>query len=143
MSTPPPPLSPHPPPAAVRPTAEQTSGTLLAWMTNEVSKGTERTYDLGKFAFTVSLGTAVLVTGLVKEPKSLPGAIGLLGAFMALLSALCALAAAWPKTWELGGRVDLADEYRRSINASLVWLRRWAWFYGVTALLALLTIVLR
>jgi hypothetical protein len=130
-------------PAAVRPAAAETRAAIVAWMTNEVSKGTERAYDLGKFAFTVSIGTAALITGLVKDMAESPRKVALMGAILAVLSSVCALKAAWPKTWDLGGDVDLAERYQRSIKVSLTWLRRWAAFYVLAVLGALATILLR
>ncbi len=137
MSTPP------PAPAPVRPAAAETRSALLAWMTNEVSKGTERTYDLGKFAFTVSIGTAALITGLVKDMPVNPRRVALMGATLAVLSSVCALMAAWPKTWDLNGEVDLARKYQTTVKASLMWLRRWAAFYVFAVLGTLATILLR
>lgn len=130
-----------PTPEPMRAKGEETRDAVIGWMKNELSKGTERAYDLGKFLFTVSIGTAGLLATLMKDAQWLVLFVGAI--FMNALSAIAALAMAWPKKWTLGGGTDLRAEYNAAMAKNLCDLKRWAWFYGIAFVLSVIAIMTR
>lgn len=108
-------------------------------MKNELSKGTERAYDFGKFFFTVSIGTAALLATLAKDAHPLWPF--LLAITFNALSAVAALALAWPKEWKLDGEADLEATYNRIMSKNLRELRRWAVFYAIAFLVSVVAIL--
>jgi hypothetical protein len=89
--------------------------------------GPARAYDLGKFFFTVSTGTAGLVTGIQK----LSGGTHLSKSFVASLilfggSLFVALNMVRPRLWQLGGDTDLFEEHKKYITRAIS--NMWTWF---------------
>jgi hypothetical protein len=125
----------------VLPRGEETRDGLVGWMKNELSKGSERAYDLGKFFFTVSIGTAGLLAALAKDARNLP--LIVLAISLNALSAVAALAMAWPKTWSLGSETDLLLRYNVAMKKNLGDLRRWAFFYAAAFIVSTVAIVTR
>lgn len=121
--------------------AQDTRDAVIGWMKNELSKGTERAYDLGKFLFTVSIGTAGLVATIMKDARW--PALFIAAIFFNALSGIAALAMAWPKTWTLDENADLWAEYNRAMKKNLLDLKRWGWFYGVAFVLSAIAIMTR
>jgi uncharacterized membrane protein len=106
----------------IRPRGKDKESALRAWLTNEVTKASERTYDLGKFLFTVSIGTAGLVATLFKTTKTLLAIVAIVSSFV---SAAIALSLAWPKEWRLDGDTDLERQYLLLITK----VRRAMWWW--------------
>jgi len=130
-----------PTPEPMRAKGEETRDAVIGWMKNELSKGTERAYDLGKFLFTVSIGTAGLVATIMKDARW--PALFIAAIFFNALSGIATLAMAWPKKWTLGGDTDLRAEYNTAMANNLVDLKRWAWFYGVAFVMSVVAIMTR
>jgi hypothetical protein len=116
-------------PERILPRAQDTDSAVRAWMTYELTQGTARSYDLGKFLFTVSLGTAGLVASLIKDIRH--PLVAILGIVASALSACVALALAWPQTWSIDGNTDLLARYTASMTKSLRFLRIWGIAYVV------------
>ncbi|MFS8065560.1 MAG: hypothetical protein ACMG6S_04225 [Byssovorax sp.] len=115
-------------PEPIRPRAEDTDSAVRAWMTYELTQGTARSYDLGKFLFTVSLGTAGLVASLIKDiPHPI---VAILSILASVLSACVALALAWPQTWSIGGHTDLLARYTAAMAKTLMHLKLWVIAYA-------------
>lgn len=114
-------------PEPIRPRAEDTDGAVRAWMTYELTQGTARSYDLGKF-LTVSLGTAGLVASLIKDiPHPV---VAILSILASALSACVALSLAWPQTWSIGEHTDLLARYTASMAKTLMHLKFWGIAYA-------------
>jgi hypothetical protein len=128
-------------PEPLRPRADDTDGAVRAWMTYELTQGTARSYDLGKFLFTVSLGTAGLVASLIKDiPHPRVAALGILAS---ALSAVVALALAWPQTWSIGENTDLLVKHKVSIAKTLRYLKLWVIAYAAAFGLSVYAILSR
>jgi hypothetical protein len=114
-------------PDPIRPRGEDTVTALRDWAKDELKGGPARAYDLGKFFFTVSTGTAGLVTGVIKlgtpnsYPKSLIYSLVVFG-----MSILVTLNMVRPRVWTLGDSTDLINEHERTIKLAV--RRMWVWF---------------
>lgn len=111
----------------MKPRGQETADAIREWSKDELKGGPSRAYDLGKFFFTVSIGTAGLVTGVQKLsdstqlPKSLVFSLILFG-----ISIFVALNMVRPRIWKLGEGTDLFDEHRKRIVAAII--NMWLWF---------------
>lgn len=123
----------------VQPKEDDLPDAMRGWMKNEITKASERVYDLGKFFFTVSIGTAGLVATLYKASKS---PVAIFAIVACALSAIFALALAWPKTWRLSAYSNLSEEYNDLTTTALLQLKAWSVIYLVafaSSVLAILT----
>lgn len=121
--------------------AAETRDAVIGWMKNELSKGTERAYDLGKFLFTVSIGTAGLVATIMKDASSPDWFVAAI--VLSAFSAIVALAMAWPKTWTLDGNTDLIEEYNDATKKNVISLVAWSAFYAAAFIVSVIAILTR
>ncbi|CAN96870.1 hypothetical membrane protein [Sorangium cellulosum So ce56] len=129
------------PPEPIRPRAAETEAAVRSWMTYELTQGTARAYDLGKFLFTVAIGTAGLIAALLKDMKQ-PW-IGVAAMIACILAAGVALDLAWPQVWSLGGHTDLLARYNTSMGRSMRLLKIWTFAYAVAFGLSVAAILSR
>jgi hypothetical protein len=103
---------------------------LRGWIKSELSDGPKQSYELGRFLFSVTLGTAGLFVaiGELREVGSLSAYFGW-ALFLLLLSAAPALDLAMPKAMNLGGSTDLVEAYNTRVKLIkrhlLAWLALW------------------
>jgi hypothetical protein len=111
----------------MKPRGQDTTDAIREWSKDELKGGPARAYDLGKFFFTVSTGTAGLVTGVQK----LGGSTHLSKSFVTSLilfggSLFVALNMVRPRLWTLRGDSDLFDEHKKHITRAIY--NMWVWF---------------
>jgi hypothetical protein len=111
----------------IRLKGEDVAEGLRDWVKAELKEGPKQAYDLGKFFFSVSVGTIGALVGIDKLNQTtridnlLFWALGLL-----FVSILIALLLALPKKYSIGGETDLLKEYQEQINATVKYV--WIWF---------------
>jgi len=115
---------------------------ILEWAKEELKGGPTRTYDLGKFLFTVSSGTAGLVVAIQKlgglnqyvHRKTLISALILLA-----VSICISLDMVRPRVWNT--EADLHDEYDKHIKRFIKSLRAWVVIWGIGAILGIISVM--
>ena len=103
---------------------------LIDWVKSEIKEAPKQAYDLGKFFFTVSIGTIGAIATLEKlnaaAAMDAPMIASLLFLFASMLSALDL---ARPRKLLIDGRTDLQVAYQSQIDALLrrivVWFAIW------------------
>lgn len=106
---------------------EDVSDGLREWVKSDIKEGPRQAYDLGKFFFTVSVGTIGALAAIEKLNVTSRMDSPMVGAFVALfLSILVAINLARPKKRRLAGDTDLLTEYEKQIDVVL--RQVWAWF---------------
>lgn len=115
---------------------------IREWAKTELKEGTARTYDLGKFFFSVSSGTTGLIVAIQKlgglnqyvHKKTLIAALGLLAASICI-----ALDMVRPRVQN--ENVDLHDAYTGEIKQFI--RRTWVWFiaWGLGSVLGVISAV--
>jgi hypothetical protein len=109
---------------------------LKEWIDEDIKESPRQHYDLGKFFFTVSIGTIGAVTAIKKGSSGLviSGSLAVFF-FMMLCSLIVALLMVVPRERGLGPTVDLQAEHTRQIqwtvDASITWFV--AWLMGIVA----------
>lgn len=115
---------------------------ILDWAKDELKSGPSRTYDLGKFLFTVSSGTAALVVAIQKlgglnqyvHQKTLVTSLVLLA-----ISICIALDMVRPRVWN--EEADLHAEYKAHIRRFIKSLRLWFIIWGAGAITGLFSVM--
>jgi hypothetical protein len=100
---------------------------LRDWLKAEIKGGPSQGYDLGKFFFTVSIGTVGALATLEKlnaSPKMDKTMI--ISLIILFFSVLVALNLARPRKYEFSGETDLMVEYTSQIDRVLKMV--WLWF---------------
>jgi len=100
---------------------------LRDWVKSDLKESPKLGYDLGKFFFSVSVGTIGTLAALEKlRPSS--GMSGILAFSFAVLflSIVLALLMAIPRKSAIGGDTDLYIEYMKSVDRIV--FRSWVWF---------------
>ena len=117
----------------IRPRGQDIIDAFHEWSKDEIKKGVDRCYDLGKFLFSVSVGSVGVQIALFKSgTASGSSEVGLFLIALAVtgISGIVALYMVIPSIWPLKGPTDLAEEYVQLINRSraamLIWLAIWA-----------------
>ncbi|MBC8433846.1 MAG: hypothetical protein H8D96_18195 [Desulfobacterales bacterium] len=104
---------------------------LRDWIKGELKDAPSQKYDLGKFFFTVSIGSIGVLVAIEKLSSSsqidLPLIVSFVFLFAAIIFSLSMALPEKPKT--IGGLTDLLDLYTREIesirNDSLSWFSLW------------------
>ena len=113
--------------SAIQLRGEDVETALREWVKSEVKDGPKLTYDLGKFFFTVSIGTIGAFATIEKLNSSPAMDSSLLWSFgMLALSVIAALEMARPRVYIFDSGTDLLTEYERQIR--LAQRRIWVWF---------------
>lgn len=96
------------------------------WITNEFVHGTERAYDLAKFAVTLSGATATLLATLAKLEASfsMTRCFGF-SMVMHLGAILAAVDLTFPRIKRIDGSTDLVTIYEKSVR--FAYLHLWIW----------------
>jgi hypothetical protein len=106
---------------------EDTEAGLREWVKAEIKDGPKQTYDLGKFFFSVSIGTIGAIVAIEKlNQQSAMDCPMVAGLILLAVSIVIALDMARPRKCVIGGETDLLDEYSRQIRFAQV--RTWVWF---------------
>ena len=111
----------------IRITGETVVAAYQEWVKSELSDGPRQAYELGKFGFTVSLGTLGAIAAIEKlgaAPKlDAPLMISLA---LHLISVLVALHLAMPRVQVLAPEADLIQTHRNEVQR--IKRMTWAWF---------------
>jgi len=103
---------------------------LREWMKAELKEGPRQAYDLGKFFFTVSIGTV----GAIATIEKLNGEPAMDSAMLTSLlfltvSGVLALFLALPRVQRVGGDTDLQEKYIAQIRliraVAIAWVILW------------------
>lgn len=109
---------------------------LIDWVKSEIKEAPKQAYDLGKFFFTVSIGTVGALATVeklnVQPVMDMPMIISLLFLF---LSMLVALDLARPRKLLIDGATDLSGAYNAQIDALLCRVYIWFVIWLIGALL--------
>lgn len=114
---------------------EDRTSAIREWLREEIKRGPGARVDLGRFFFAVSTISIGFFVAL-KKIDLLTGRMRLLDRISLLLmclSVLLALLMIIPGFRLLGGKPDLAREYRRQVLRLLVHTLLWfaVWFFGI------------
>lgn len=107
---------------------EDTSEALRNWIKSDIEEcPTKQGYNLGKFFFSVSVGTIGALVAIEKWNK-MPqiDCPMLLALILLFVSIIIALILAIPKPYFVGDETDLLEEYKKQVNK--VGGYSWAWF---------------
>lgn len=106
---------------------EDTESGLREWVKAEIKDGPKQTYDLGKFFFSVSIGTIGAIVAIEKlNQQSVMDCPMVAGLVLLSVSVVVALDMARPRRYVIGGDTDLLDEYSKQIRFAQI--RTWVWF---------------
>lgn len=110
---------------------EDVADALREWVKSELKEGPRQAYDLGKFFFTVSIGTVGAI-GTVEKLNVTPALDGPLRTSLGLLtlSILAALGLAFPRVQRVNGDTDLFERYRTQIRFTQAAVVLWALLWG-------------
>lgn len=101
---------------------------LVDWVKSEITDAPKRAYDLGKFFFTVSIGTIGVIATLEKLTDGAAWDLPMIIAVIVLfLSMLCAIELARPRQITIQGGSDLQALYEKQIRSLL--RRIYVWFF--------------
>jgi len=103
---------------------------LVEWVKSEIKEAPKQAYDLGKFFFTVSIGTIGALATLEKLNSTAvidtPFRISIVLLFVSII---VALDMARPKELKIGGETELQNAYHKQIRAASfrvgVWFAFW------------------
>lgn len=100
---------------------------LRGWIKADLQESPRLAHDLGKFFFTVSLGTFGAITGLKKASGVLVLTLPLAGcAIVLFVSIIIALGMVLPRKLEIDPAADLQKLYL--VEVERVTARSWDWF---------------
>jgi hypothetical protein len=107
--------------------ADDLHAALVKWISDDISESPRQGHDLGKFFFTVSIGTVGAVTAMIKTPSGVDlsmAFVTFLG--LSLLSLLIALWMVLPRVKKVSREFQMQDEHPRHVH----WVvgLSWAWF---------------
>lgn len=118
----------------MRPRGEDVASAIRDWLKDDLKGISAKRYDLGKFFFGVSTGTASLFATLFKfateHPQLSEGKMLCFGAL--LLSAFIGLWMAFPTVVRVDEQTDLFTEYNSTARSTMYLMLAWAvvWFLG-------------
>lgn len=101
---------------------------LRDWIKSGLKEGPRQGYDLGKFFFSVSVGTIGALVAIEKL-NTLPqmDCLMLLALCLLFFSVVIALLLALPRTYRVRGETDLLTEYNEQIKRIIIYV--WVWFF--------------
>jgi hypothetical protein len=101
---------------------------LREWIKTDIREISAKGYDLGKFLFSVSVGTLGALTALIKIDSSTQiNTPFIVSASILFISIVIAISIVLPKSIPVGDNIDLLDLYRKQLQAIIRVI--WAWFF--------------
>jgi hypothetical protein len=115
-------------------TGEEYHSALVDWIKNDIKESPRQHYDLGKFFFTVSIGTVGAVTALLKSSGPIKMDYYLGSSFIFLMiSIIISLVMVVPREQSLKDNYDLSALHARKIawttEKAVAWFG--VWFAGI------------
>ena len=100
---------------------------LRDWVKSELKEGPKQGYDLGKFLFSVSVGTIGALTAIEKlNATPQMDLLMICSLFLLFISIVIALLLALPRKNSIRGETDLFDAYEKQIQK--IHIHVWIWF---------------
>jgi hypothetical protein len=120
----------------LKPNGIDVENAVRAWLADEIKKGGSSREELGRFFFTVTIGTAGLFVTLTKSITSISfGCLTMWSLFVFFLASIVSLSMAVPKTWELEENTDLyklhSDHAEGTRNSIVYWFVAWLLGTGI------------
>jgi hypothetical protein len=114
----------------IRMRGEDTENALRDWAKKDLVDSSTQIYELGRFLFSVSSGTAALFLTLKKiSTQSSLNCCLIISMLFFLLTIILALYLAIPKLWKISGETDLLSVQRTrvlwAVNKVYIWLIIW------------------
>jgi predicted neutral ceramidase superfamily lipid hydrolase len=107
---------------------------LRDWVKSELKEGPRQAYDLGKFFFTVSIGTVGAIATIEKlNTRSAVASHMWTSLLLLTISAVVALFLAFPRVQKVGGETELFAKYKAQVRLIQVVVILWAllWLAGL------------
>ena len=109
---------------------EDVAEALRDWVKADLKEGPRQAYDLGKFFFTVSVGTIGAITAIERLNQTSKIDVWMtISLVLLFLSILVAINLARPRKYKMGGETDLMVEYEKQVNRVIghlwTWLALW------------------
>ena len=115
--------------APIYPKGQDTVDALRDWSKSEVTKAVDRSYDLGKFFFSVSAATIGALLTIAKLSNFAGDCIFWFSIVALTVSAAISIQMAIPNEWKLGGNTNLAQVHQDMIGSaqviSFLWIFLW------------------
>lgn len=106
---------------------EDLNAGLVDWVKSEIKEAPKQAYDLGKFFFTVSIGTVGAIAALERlNAQPAIDAAMVISLLILFASMLCALDLARPRKILIKGGSDLHLAYEKQVKGLLI--RIYIWF---------------
>jgi hypothetical protein len=119
---------PNKPERGLRLKGEDVHDGLREWVKSDLKESPRQGYDLGKFFFSVSVGTIGALAAIDKLNQTTRiDAPLLISLGILFASIIVSLILALPRRNSVGGDSDLHAEYRKCISRII----RWSWFWFV------------
>ena len=120
----------------MNPTGKDVTEAIKGWMNEEVKSSPSRSYELGRFLFSVSVGTISAFAAIEKLSQAPSFDFWFkLSVVLSSVSIFVSLNMARPRNWRLDGTTNLFDEHKRIIDRGIrhtvIWLL--FWFIGFVA----------
>ena len=114
----------------IKPKGQDIVDAFHEWNKEELKGSSSRIFELGKFYFSVSIGSLAFLVAIKKL-----GGIQYIGCWFQIslivlvFSSLAAILLVFPKRWKISGDTDLVDIYKKKIKTaeilSFVWIILW------------------
>jgi hypothetical protein len=107
---------------------------LVDWVKSEIKEAPKQAYDLGKFFFTVSIGTVGTLAAIEKlNATSAMDAPMIISLVVLFASMLIALDLARPRIVKITGDSDLLTAYTTQVESAILRVKLWfiVWLVGV------------
>jgi len=113
----------------IHPKGQDTVDALRDWSKSEVTKAVDRSYDLGKFFFSVSAATIGALLTIAKFSSFTVDYLFGLSIGSLALSSVISIQMAIPNHWKLGGDTNLAQVHQDMVDSaqivSFIWVSLW------------------
>lgn len=115
--------------APIHPKGQDTVDALRDWSKSEVTKAVDRSYDLGRFFFSVSAATIGALLTIAKFSSFTVDCLFWLSIGSLALSSVISIQMAIPNHWKLGGDTNLAQVHQDMVDSaqivSFIWVSLW------------------
>ncbi len=122
---------------------QDTVDALREWSKSEVAKAVDRSYDLGKFFFSVSAATIGTLLTIAKLSDFSGGCLFWVSIGALVLSAAISIQMAIPNKWKLGGETNLAQVHQDMVGSSQLISFLWIFLWLAGVVLAITALFFR
>jgi len=129
--------------APIYPKGQDTVDALREWSKSEVTKAVDRSYDLGKFFFSVSAATIGALLTIAKLSNFDGDCLFWLSIALLALSASISIQMAIPNEWKLGGKTNLAQVHQDMVDSAQIISFLWVFLWLAGLILAVASLFFR